>query len=133
MSLSIDDRIVVGVFALNQWFEIVPNSIRIDAYEFMYFDNNVPFGEESGYEKSLRCFLMGDIYEERQLNETREAFRAEINLSPNTDITFSSPSPYAGFEFKCAKTGDSIAFPLTEIKAFRYKRELNTHLYPRKK
>ena len=131
MSLAIDDRTVVGVFALDQWVEIVPNSIRMDAYEFMYFDAIVPFGEEAEHEKALDCYAMGDMYEHRKLSEEKKEFRAKINCSPNSDITFFDPNPYTGFEFKCAKTGDEIAFPITEIKAFRFKRELDTNLYPK--
>ena len=124
MSLSIDDRTVVGVFDLNQWFEIFPNSIRVDAYEFMYFDDVIPFGEELQNQTCLKCYFMGDMYEKRQ--ESEESKKVRIRLNSSNDITFLSPDPYAGFEFKCSKTGDTIAFPITEIKAFKYKPELNT-------
>ena len=126
MSLFIDDRTVIGVYALNQWFEIVPNSIRMDAYEFAYYQANVPFGKEDGYDKSLESYQMGDMYE----NTKRRPIYSELNSNPNCDITFIQPDSHTGFEFKCAKTNDRICFPITEIKAFRYKPELNTNLYP---
>jgi hypothetical protein len=126
MSLFIDDRTVIGVFALGQWFEIVPNSIRMDAYEFAYYQAIVPFGEEDKHEKDLECYPLADMYPKQR--ETTGYGRC-----PNGTITFHKPTHSTGFEFECAKTKDKICFPITEIKAFRYRRELNTHLYPRAK
>ena len=114
MSLFIDDRTVIGVFALNQWFEIVPNSIRLDAYEFAYWQANVPFGEEIKFEKSLTCYPMSEIYPEQKLTERYG------------ETCLEKPTHSTGFEFKCARTNDRICFPITEIKAFRYKPELKT-------
>tara|TARA_Y100001963_G_C6606588_1_gene365039 strand:- start:305 stop:691 length:387 start_codon:yes stop_codon:yes gene_type:complete len=125
MSLFIDDRTVIGVFALNQWFDIVPNSIRMDAYEFAYYQANVPFGDEDKYEKSLECYPMADMYPLQR--ETTGYGKCDSGT-----IHFHKPTHSTGFEFKCAKTNDRICFPITEIKAFRYKPELNTNLYPKK-
>ena len=127
MSLFIDDRTVTGVFALGQWFEIVPNSICIDAYEFGYYNANVPFGEEREYEKALNCIVMGEMYKKQE----GPVILSKLNASPDIDITFQTPSPSMGFAFQCAETLDTIAFPIIEIKAFRYKQELNTDLYPK--
>jgi len=127
MSLHIDDRTVIGVFALGQWFEIVPNSIRMDAYEFAYYQAIVPFGEEDKHEKSLEVYPMGDMYR----NTEKKSIYSEINSNSNTYARFLQPSSHTGFEFECADTKDKICFPLTEIKAFRYKPELNTNLYPK--
>ena len=90
----------------------------------MYFDDVIPFGEELENQSVLKCYFMGDMYEKRQ--ESEESKKVRIRLNSSNDITFLSPDPYAGFEFKCSKTGDTIAFPITEIKAFKYKPELNT-------
>ena len=89
MSLFIDDRTVIGVFALNQWFEIVPNSIRMDAYEFAYYQANVPFGDEDKYEKSLECYPLADMY---QLVSKNQLIALDLSLNvPKLTIEFVSP------------------------------------------
>ena len=117
MSLCIDDRIVTGVYALNQWFDVLPGSISIDAYEFSYYQEHVPFGQEDFYSKLQDVYPLGDMY--KDLTKGKMGTGA-YGRCDNGCITFCPPSPYDGFSFKSKLTNETIAFPITEIKAFKY-------------
>lgn len=114
MSLQIDSRYITGIYALSQWFKVVPDTFGIDAYELTAWDGraeqveNVPM---IGYTD----YIMGELY--RSVQPEYESGRW-----PHTGGGWANPSGSAGVCFTDAETGERVSFSLMEVKAFREKR-----------
>lgn len=128
MSLSIDTRRISGVYALGQWFKLVPNSFCIDSYELLYINEACPFGNESdnrplkekerdGFRHPRQphtdYYAMGTIYEKSQPDSS-------IHMLGDTNrIAMHSPQGCDGVAFIDADTGESVYLSLLECRAFR--------------
>jgi hypothetical protein len=113
MSLSIDSRFITGIYALGQWFNVKPNSVGVDAYEFIDWQES--FGpDESTFDQPGTCFQMGDFYPEPK--------NGCGSYGPHSRLTFASPAGHHGITFIDAKTGDHVSFSLCEIRAFKERR-----------
>ena len=114
MSLAIDDRHITGLFAFGQWFKVKKGSVCIDAYEFVYWDENPEPGKEPNpYKIRHTYYEMGAVY-----NADRpglyKAERYEKTLGG-----WENPSGHTGIGFIDADTNERVSFALLEVKAFR--------------
>lgn len=120
MSLFIDSRKIVGVYALGQWFNIKPDTFVHDSFELICWEEDVPFGNEESNPIKLSgprqphstCFAMGALYADKG----RPAFAGDIG---NSRMKFAVPSGYNGVQFIDADSGLHVSMSLMEIKAFR--------------
>ena len=114
MSLSIDDRYITGLFAFDQWVKVKKGSVLIDAYEFVYWDENPEAGKEPNpYKIRHTYYEMGAVYNaDRPGLYKSERFKATLGGSE-------SPSGNTGIAFTDADTNERISFALLEVKAFR--------------
>jgi hypothetical protein len=128
MSLSIDTRRISGIYALGQWFKVVPNSFWIDAYELRHINEHCPFGNESdnrsqpdkerdGYRHQRQphtdWYLLGKLYE-----RTEPASYMDM-LGDTNRVVMQSPQGHDGVGFIDADTGESVYLSLIECRAFR--------------
>ena len=115
MSLSIDSRFITGIYALGQWFDVKPDSVDVDAYEFVNWDDR--FGpEESTFDQSGTSYQMGDLYPELR--------NGCGDYGPHSRLRFASgASGHCGITFIDAKTGVRISFSLAEVRAFKERRQ----------
>jgi hypothetical protein len=111
MSLNIDSRFITGIYALGQWFNVKPNSVGVDAYEFVDWDERFE-ADESIFDQPGTSYQMGDVYPESR--------NGCGNYGPHSRLTYASgASGHHGITFIDAKTGDRISFSLAEVRAFR--------------
>jgi hypothetical protein len=61
MSLSIDSRLVCGLYAFGHWFECELGSVVVDAYEFVSHHEAFAVGE-SDYDREATVYQMADAY-----------------------------------------------------------------------
>lgn len=128
MSLQIDDRRICAVYALGQWFKVLPGSFCIDAFELRYINEICPFGNEhdnrsqadkqrDGYrfqrQPHTDWYAMGKLYERSQPD------RYVDMLGDTNRVTMQSPQGHDGVTFIDAETGESVYFSLVECRAFR--------------
>jgi hypothetical protein len=114
MSLSIDSRFITGIYALGQWFNVVPDSVDVDAYEFINWHER--FGlRPASVDDSGTSYQMGSTYPDRE-------GRSVGNYGENCRIIWANPSGSSGITFIDADTGERVSFSLLEVKAFREKR-----------
>lgn len=113
MSLNIDSRFITGIYALGQWFNVKPNSVGVDAYEFVDWDERFE-ADESIFDQPGTCYRMGDLYPER---------KKAANYGPHSRLSFVSPGGGDGITFVDAKTGDRVSFSLREVRAFKEHRQ----------
>ena len=121
MSLSIETRAIVGIYALGQWFKVKPFTVYIDAYELCSTDPGMAFSETKFGTRGNKCntyIQLGDLY--------REFKRNPIKMPPKQhydEASFENPSPYQGISAVLdngAEPEERIAFSLLEVKAFKY-------------
>jgi hypothetical protein len=112
MSLSIDSRLVSGVYAFGQWFECVVGSAVVDAYEFLYYEESFVVGEND-FDVPATVYIMADAYPDLPNDKGCGSY------GPHSRKTYSSPYAAVGLQFKDKATGDLVSFPLLEVKAFR--------------
>jgi hypothetical protein len=96
MSLSIDPGNITAIYAHNQWFDVKPGTVDIDAYEL--YDRE--------YETS---YSMGN-YLDAEYSSSR---------SPNSKFIAVCPDGCTGIQFVEQKTGARISFALIEVRAFK--------------
>lgn len=123
MSLSIDSRKIVGVYALGQWFNIRPDTFVHDAFELVCWEECVPFGNEAcnpirrsgARQPHSICFFMGALYPDKESPANADFGSGKMK--------FANPSGYTGVQFIDADTGLCVSMSLMEIKAFREETE----------
>ena len=115
MSLHIDSRFITGIYALGQWFNVKPNSVDVDAYEFVNWDERFE-PDQSIFNQPGTSYQMGDLYPESR--------NGCGDYGPHSRLRFAScASGYHGITFIDAKTGDCISFSLAEVRAFKERRQ----------
>ena len=130
MSLAIDTRRISGVFALNQWFEVSPNTFCLDAFELWDIEEDCPFGNEQD-NRSQRDRDLDDrdgyhprqphtaYYEMGRLYEGAEPeFQARM-LGDTNRVRMLTPSGSTGVRFIDSTTDEEVFFSLMECKGFR--------------
>jgi len=128
MSLSIDTRRISGIYALGQWFKVVPDSFWIDAFELRHINEHCPFGNEDdnrsqtdkerdGYNRQRQphtnWYALGRLYE-----HTEPEYHSDTIGDANR-ITIQSPQGHDGVGFIDADTCESVYLSLIECRAFR--------------
>lgn len=128
MSLFIDSRKIIGVYALGQWFNIKPDTFAHDSYELICWQEDVPFGNELNNKYSPDdldrqphsiCFAMGDLYEHIEPTGLT-GYQGDGRMS------YKTPRGCDGITFIDADTGNKISMSLIEIKAFKEQSEEET-------
>jgi hypothetical protein len=120
MSLAIETRAVVGIYALGQWFKVKPFTIGIDAYELCYADPGLAFSETkfgTRGNKYKTYIQLSDLY--------RDFEWRPLALFPQhpDEASFKNPSPSEGISAVLdngAEPEERIAFSILEVKAFKY-------------
>ena len=120
MSLAIETRAVIGIYALGQWFKVKPFTICIDAYELCYVDSGLAFSETQfgTRENKYRTYIqLSDLY--------RDFEWRPLELPPQhpDEASFKNPSPSEGISAVLdngAEPEERIAFSILEVKAFKY-------------
>jgi hypothetical protein len=95
MSLAIKPERITGIYAHDQWFEVLHGSVCIDAYELLCEE------DEDSYQ-------MG----------TYLADKGKIITCPGLNHRSIYPSPSTGIQFIEKNTKAVISFALIEVKAF---------------
>jgi hypothetical protein len=114
MSLLIDSRFITGIYALDQWFKVVPDSVEVDAYEFINWDDR--FGDRPAkWDDRGTTYQMGSSYPEREGPNCG-------TYGENSRLSWANPAGSSGITFTDADTGERVSFSLLEVKAFREKR-----------
>lgn len=106
MSLAINDERICGVYALGQWFEVVPRTFDIDSYEL-----------RSTNGKYTDWYQMGALYEGSQPEascHSIDKFNYEKHIAPQG---------YHGVTFVDAETNERVYLSLVECRAFRCARD----------
>ena len=120
MSLAIETRAVIGIYALGQWFKVKPFTIGIDAYELCYADPGLAFSETqfgTRGNKYKTYIQLSDLY--------RDFEWRPLGLPPQhpDEASFKNPSPSEGISAVLdngAEPEERIAFSILEVKAFKY-------------
>ena len=112
MSLSIDSRYITGIYALGQWFKVVPNTIDVDAYEFCNWLDTEP--DEHDWREQANIFMMGKIYPDPETPGPPCGTFGE-----NSRKYWSNPFGSDGVTFVEEGTGERVSFSLLEVRAFR--------------
>jgi len=112
MSLNIDSRYITGIYALGQWFNVKPNSVDVDAYEFINWEDDLEPGQRRDWDIQGTCYQMGSIYPDRE-GPSCGMFGERSRLS------WANPCGHHGITFLDADTGERVSFSLAEVRAFR--------------
>jgi hypothetical protein len=112
MSLSIDSRLVSGIYAFDRWFDCVVGSVCVDAYEFVVHHETFPVGD-SDYSREATVYQMADAYSDLPNDNGCGSY------GPNSRKSYASPKACNGIQFQEMGTGALVSFPLLEVKAFR--------------
>lgn len=116
MSLSIDSRCITEIYALGQWFEIVPDSLDVDSFELVNWRSNAEVVKRVGEDEiGYELFSLGNLYPEGGGAVTR---------FPNTKIYYTVPCGHHGITFIEKKSKQKVSFSLLEVKAFKEDRSL---------
>jgi hypothetical protein len=112
MSLFIDSRYITGIYALGQWFKVMPNTIDVDAYEFCNWMDTEP--DEHDWREGATVYMMGAAYDKQE----REAPVCG-EFGPNSRKSWHNPTGSCGVTFTDAETGERVSFSLLEVKGFK--------------
>ena len=115
MSLNIDCRYVTAIYALGQWFSVVPGSVDVDAYEFINWEEDLQPGERRAWDTRGTSYQMGTIYPEREGPNCG-------TFGENSGLSWANPCGSHGIVFLDADTGERVSFSLAEVRAFRERR-----------
>lgn len=118
MSLNIDSRHITGIYALGQWFNVRPNTVDVDAYEFINWEEDLePDERPDAWNSQATVYQMGGyVPEPSSLEPTRGDY------GPNSRKTWAIPRGGDGIRFIDADTGERVSFSLVEVRAFRERR-----------
>ena len=123
MSLAIDTRTIVGIYALNQWFKVKPFSVWIDAYELNHVDTSLTFKEtEFGTPGNKYNTYIQLSYLYPDFEWTPPANFATQYPQYGDEASFENPSPSQGVGAMLdngAEIEEEIYFSLLEVKAFK--------------
>ena len=115
MSLSITDRYITGIYAFNQWFKVKKNTVDVDAYEFISWDDYFEEGElPDSWNDPHSVYQMGAVYD-----ADRPGLYRSCPYGGDSRGRFVNPGGCAGIGFTDADTNERISFALLEVKAFR--------------
>ena len=119
MSLDIDTRTIVGIYALNQWFKVKPFSVWIDAYDLCEVSPHLTFEEtelgELGHGQ-ITVYSLSELYRDFEYKPSTIQRRTE------DEARFDNPSASCGI---CgildndSTIQEEIYFSLLEVKAFK--------------
>ena len=121
MSLAIETRAVVGIYALGQWFKVKPFTIDIDAYELCFADPGLAFSETEFGTNGNRYntyIQLSYLYPDFEWTPPERAGTKHYD-----EASFENPSPGQGISAVLdngAEPEERIAFSLLEVKAFKY-------------
>jgi hypothetical protein len=105
MSIAIDADLVVGLYALGQWFKVEKGTLYFDSYEIIQ-----KYGEDDR-----------EIYELGMCYPKVEPYF--FNPDPNRPrVVCMNPRPHQGCAWKDADSGDAFSLSLVEVKAWRFHR-----------
>ena len=121
MSLNIDTRTIVGIYALNQWFDVKPFSVWIEAYDLCDVNPHLTFKEtEMGLpgHGEVTVYNMGELYRDFKDRPCMIERRSE------DEARFENPSSSHGITAILENDSDTqinerIYFSLLEVKAFK--------------
>jgi hypothetical protein len=121
MSLFIDSRKIVGIYALGQWFNVKPNTLVSDAFELVVWEEDVPFGNEMDsrdpksslpHEPHSTCYQLGASYHQVE----PDPLGGQI---PYSNMKCRNPSGSTGISFVDADTALRVSMSLLEVKAYK--------------
>jgi hypothetical protein len=116
MSLSIDCRCITAIYALGQWFEVVPDSLDVDAYELVNWRARAEVVKREGEDEiGYDLYTLGHLYPEGGGAVTR---------FPYAKVYQTTPSGNHGITFIEKKSKQRVSFCLLEVKAFKEDRSL---------
>ena len=122
MSLAIDSRTIVGIYALNQWFKVKPFSVWIDAYELNHVCNSLNFEETkfgTSGNKYNTYIQLSYLYPDFEWTPPANLSTQYLN---GDEASFENPSPSQGVGATLdngAEIEEEIYFSLLEVKAFK--------------
>tara|TARA_R100000278_G_C5361677_1_gene125622 strand:+ start:43 stop:459 length:417 start_codon:yes stop_codon:yes gene_type:complete len=119
MSLDIDTRTIVGIYALNQWFKVKPFSVWIDAYDLCEVSPNLSFSET---EMGLPGHGQITVYNMSELYRDFKDRPCMIERRSEDEARFEHPSSshgISGILDNDSKIQEEIYFSLLEVKAFK--------------
>ena len=115
MSLLIDNRFVTGIYAFNQWFKVKKNTVDVDAYEFISWDDSFGDNEKpNSWDDPHAVYQMGAVYD-----ADRPGLYKSAPYGGESRGSFVNPSGCTGITFIDADTNERISFSILEVKAFR--------------
>ena len=121
MSLDIDTRTIVGIYALNQWFDVKPFSVWIDAYDLCEVSPHLTFEEtelgEPGHGQ-ITVYNLSELYRDFKGKPYMSVRRSE------DEARFENPTSSHGISAILENDWDTqrnerIFFSLLEVKAFK--------------
>tara|TARA_R100001460_G_C3517736_1_gene172224 strand:- start:500 stop:910 length:411 start_codon:yes stop_codon:yes gene_type:complete len=120
MSLAIDSRTIVGIYALNQWFKVKPFSVWIDAYELNHVDTSLTFEETkfgTSGNKYNTYIQLSYLYPDFEWTPT-----TNFSTQYGDEASFENPSANQGVGAildNGAEIEEAIYFCILEVKAFK--------------
>lgn len=115
MSLCIDSRYITGIYALGQWFNVKPDTIDVDSYQFTNWKDQSPH-DGNRFQVEHTDFEMGDVYPQNDPSPV-------VKYRADSAGYSSGVGPYHGIAFIDADTGERVSFCLLEVRAFRERRK----------
>jgi hypothetical protein len=106
MSIAIDTDLVVGLYALGQWFKVEKGTLIFDAYEII----------QRYSEDAEEIYSLGMAYPKF------EPWSFRPNPEDYPKVVYMKPTPMTGCAWKDADSGDTFSLSLVEVKAWRFHR-----------
>jgi len=106
MSIAIDTDLVVGLYALGQWFKVEKGTLYFDSYEII----------QQYAEDHKEIYQLGMVYPKV------EPWIRQPNPTDYPRVVCLNPSPHTGCSWKDADSGDSFSLSMVEVKAWRHQR-----------
>jgi hypothetical protein len=117
MSLSIDSRYITGIYALGQWFEVEMDTVDVDAFEFINWEERSPHDGNTSVVRHTD-YIMGTLYP-----KVGHWHGPSCGThGPCSRGSWANPSGSHGISFIDATTGLRVSFSLVEVRAFREER-----------
>ena len=126
MSLSIDSRCITGIYALGQWFKVKKDTVDVDAFEFINWEecsSRVAKYSDAYSDARHHAYQMGSVY--KRLSADGQWVEPEHDGAKHPDCKgcWSNVTGYQGIAFIDADTGERVSFSLMEVRAFREDRK----------
>ena len=123
MSLSIDSRYITGIYALGQWFKVKKDTVDVDAFEFVNWQEESPH-DANYWNTPHHDYSMGSVY--KRLSADGQWVEPECDggrYRPDSQGYWSTVTGNQGITFIDADTGERVSFSLMEVRAFREVRQ----------